>query len=145
MQPDSWSIDWVGFDVASDIPLELKEIPPGSVIDHAGRSRADVIASINDDDGEYLVTYPGEWLDLTFDLPASAGGQRTLFVLSKGYYVEWVRPEWVRSRPDVRGFDLSDPDAIRHRLADLWIARKESFERDFIDHRIPTVEPERAW
>ena len=145
MQPDSWSIDWVGFDLSTEEPLELKELAPSSILDHEGKSRAGMIASIDEDDGDYLVTYPGEWLDLSFDLPVKAGMQRTLFVLSKGYYVEWVRPEWVRARPDLRGFDPSEPEAIRRRLADLWIARKESFEKDFIEHRIPTAEPERAW
>ena len=98
-----------------------------------------------EDDGDYLVTYPGESMDLTFQLPPMADRQRTLFIDSKGYYVEWVRPEWVRERSDVAGFDLSEPDAIRDRLAQTWVARKPVFENQFFQYRIPTADPEKPW
>jgi hypothetical protein len=143
--PDSWNIDWLGFDATEEEQPELHYISSSSIQDNAGMARADAIRAINDDDGDYLVTYPGEWMDLSFDLPPGAGMQRTLFLDSKGYYVEWVRPEWVRERSQVAGFDISEPEAIRNRLAQIWVARKPAFENQFFQYRIPTADPEKVW
>jgi hypothetical protein len=143
--PDSWKLDWIGFDAREHETPEFHEVKGARAQDNVGRRRDDAVSKIAGDDGRYLVTYPGEWLDLTFDLPPKTGEQRTLFVYSKGYYVEWVRPEWVRERADIPGFDLSNPQLIRARLAQLWSAKKTSFEQDFFQCKIPTVEPEKSW
>lgn len=142
--PDNWRIDWVGFEEERFDEPELRVIDCSDARGNvpALTSVADAIA---DDDGEYLVTYPGEWLDLSFELPANFGRTRTLFVDSKGYYVEWIRPEWVRERPDVPGFDIGEPETITARLAERWIQRKIPFEREFYDYRVPTADPERPW
>ena len=103
------------------------------------------IMAMAEDDGRYLVTYPGEWLGLSFNLPPTTGRQRTLFLYSKGYYVEWVRPEWIRERADVRGFDITEPDVIRNRLAELWSAKKDTFESKFFQWKFPTADPEKSW
>ena len=99
MVPDSWSIDWVGFDTGEREEPVLQEVYCSESRDSRAEQREDVVAAIHDDDGRFLVNYPGEWLDLSFDLPPlSEGRQRTLFIYSKGYYVEWIRPEWVAAR-----------------------------------------------
>ena len=64
-----------------------------------------------------------------------------MFVFSKGYYVEWIRPDWIRESTEVRGFDFSEPDNIRQRLVNQWVRRKPAFEKEFYENRIPINEP----
>jgi hypothetical protein len=143
--PDSWSIDWIGLDAGDHGQQELHYVSCSTAKGASEQTGATAIAAIAEDDGSYLVTYPGEWLDLSFNLPPTTGRQRTMFLYSKGYYVEWVRPEWVRERTDVRGFDISEPEIIRNRLAELWSAKKDTFESQFFQQKIPTADPEKSW
>jgi hypothetical protein len=143
--PDSWSIDWIGLDAGDHDQPELHYVACSSAEGATAQRGPTAIAAIAEDDGSYLVTYPGEWLDLSFNLPPTTGRQRTMFLYSKGYYIEWVRPEWVRERADVRGFDFSEPATLRTRLAELWSAKKDTFESHFFQRRIPTADPEKSW
>jgi hypothetical protein len=143
--PDSWSIDWIGLDAGDHNQPELHYVPCSTAEGASEQRGATAIAATSGDDGSYLVTYPGEWLDLSFNLPPTTGRQRTLFLYSKGYYVEWVRPEWVRERADVRPFDISEHERVRNRLAELWSAKKDTFEAKFFQQRIPTAGPEKSW
>jgi hypothetical protein len=139
--PDNWSIDWLGFDCD-----EYQSPPVNSAACVDTRANRDVIAdgalnAVRKDDDDYLVTYPGEWIDLIFAVPSRQDPEsvdRTFFVRSKGYYVEWVRPEWVRERPDVPGFDLSHRDDIAQQLQQLWLSKKNRIELDFFGSKIPS-------
>jgi hypothetical protein len=51
----------------------------------------------------------------------------------------------VRERADVRGFDITEPESVRNRLAELWSAKKDTFESRFFQRRIPTADPEKSW
>jgi hypothetical protein len=43
-----------------------------------------------------IVTQPGDQYELTYQLPP--GGDYDLFLDSRGYYLEWMRTEWLRER-----------------------------------------------
>jgi hypothetical protein len=43
----------------------------------------------------YLVTYPGDAYRIRYDLPFN---DAELFLDSKGYYLEWMREEWVKEQ-----------------------------------------------
>jgi hypothetical protein len=140
--PDNWLIDWVGFSFDGSDGL-----PPAVPLTMARAFRAqgnrpgtsdDAIRSLEEDDGKYVVTYPGEQIDLTFDIPGQGSQLRTFFIGTKGYYVEWVRPEWVRERPGVPGFDLSRREIIAEQLTEAWLSKKNGFEEQFQRNRIPT-------
>jgi hypothetical protein len=141
--PDNWDIDWIGFDPEYTTPPPVKEAVCVSCTSNNDRSQEDAAVRIGYADGSYFVTYPGESYDLTFDpgaAPADPGMERTYFVRSTGYYIEWVRPEWVKIRPDIPGFNVTDRDQITRRLSELWLTKKGRFEDEFYHNRIPVAQ-----
>ena len=44
---------------------------------------------------EYLVTYPGDAYRIKYSLPFN---NAELFLDSRGYYLEWIRDEWVKEQ-----------------------------------------------
>jgi hypothetical protein len=46
-----------------------------------------------------MTTLPGDVYDITFDLPS---GEQELFLDSRGYYLEWMRDEWIREESRLR-------------------------------------------
>jgi hypothetical protein len=54
------------------------------------------------DENDYLVTYPGDIYDISYDLPFI---NAELFLDSRGYYLEWIRDEWVEEQ-SLRNFRL---------------------------------------
>lgn len=139
--PDNWKIDWIGISFDEGKPVALR---PATCVGVGGSNTPDApetITAIENDDESYLVTYPGESRDLSFScdpMDAANKMQRSYFLQTSGYYVEWIRPEWVRDRGPVPGFDLSNRDSISQRLTDLWLAKRNSFEADFFRNRIPS-------
>jgi hypothetical protein len=134
--PDNILVDWVAFDF--DTPeLELRQARCAEIRDQAGARREDAIEALSADDEQYCVTYPGESLDMTFSAPTPLDVDRTFFVSSNGFYVEWIRPAWVREAEPAPGFDLAKGDLNRMKLAELWVAKKDSFEGQFFSYRVP--------
>jgi hypothetical protein len=140
--PDNWAIDYVGFSFDSPTHSPLRYASLEEAKDQSGAPLGERRRLVDEDDDEYLVTYPGESIDFGFVLPPLSDARRTLFVDSKGFYIEWVRPEWIKQRPDVVQFDPADVPLHRKRLAELWVEKKDRFERQFFDARIPTTKRE---
>jgi hypothetical protein len=139
--PDNIMLDWVAFDFDGE-RVKTQTMECIDVRDHTGAHSDDAMRSLRDDDERYCVTYPGEWLDLTFNVPQASTMNRSYFILSNGYYVEWVRPAWVKENGDVPGFDLDNREQNRKKLAELWMAKKPAFERQFFSSRVPVREEE---
>ncbi len=142
--PDNFLIDWIGFGFEGNRTLPMKRALCVDAKTNSTMAPEYIRGALLRDDDQYCVTYPGESIDLTFAFPSDPlGGEsvRTYFVRSKGYYVEWVRPEWVRERPDVPGFDLSKRDEIAERLSRMWLSKKTRFEGEFFRDRIPSWGP----
>jgi hypothetical protein len=139
--PDNWVIDWVGFDFSGTPAPDLKKAACVDAKGNMNSSANNIIDAIREDDDNYFVTYPGEFADLSFQVPNQDSlkhSERTFFVHSKGYYVEWVRPEWVRIRPNVPGFDISQSDEMARLSSQLWLSKKNRFEDQFYRNRIPS-------
>jgi len=47
------------------------------------------------EEDNYLVTYPGDIYDISYELPFE---NAELFLDSRGYYLEWIRDEWVEEQ-----------------------------------------------
>jgi len=63
------------------------------------------LSELSTADEDYLVTYPGDEYRFSFVLPTlPAGMTHQLFLESRGYYLEWIRKEWLESR---------DPERLR--------------------------------
>ena len=55
------------------------------------------------DDEKFLVSLPGDEFKLKFDLPEiSENIEYELFLSSKGYYLEWMRQEWLEEKDITR-------------------------------------------
>lgn len=54
---------------------------------------------------------------------------------TQGYYTEWVRTEWMRRSGASQVFQ-PDEHTIET-LMEMWLDRKEEFEAEFHDSRIP--------
>ena len=80
-----------------------------------------------------LVTFPGDEYDFHFRIPP---GRQELFLESRGYYLEWIRDEWLAEEDPVRAMSLlvRPEDALR-RLAPGFKAQEAGMERAFWSSR----------
>ena len=93
MAQGNWRIDYLGL---TEIKSEVKPhiLTPKSI--KGKQINDEKLKSITKDDDEYLYTFSGDQYLLDFELPAIKKDQTNeLFVYSKGYYLEWMRKEWL--------------------------------------------------
>jgi len=85
-------------------------------VERAGTPEAAALARLLDPD-RYLITGPGDAYRLTFDLPRDAS-ELEFFLESRGYYYEWMRPEWLREEdPAMLRMIAHAPRAALRRMA----------------------------
>ena len=91
---------------------------------------------MRDADVRYLRTSPGQRFTAVFR-PSNSNRAvaRTYFLAAQGYYVEWVRPGWLRSPRADHVFAPSDT-ALAEALG-RWRMSQDSLERLFAATRIP--------
>jgi hypothetical protein len=66
-----------------------------------------------------IVTLPGDVYDLSYELPA--GGEYELFLDSRGYYLEWMRAEWMREEQPIAAVRMFlDPAQALRDLAPVY-------------------------
>ena len=135
--PESWAIDWVGYDDQEYDVVERKGISPVAATNNREMDNHSIVRRLGKDDDEYLLTYPGTEVDLSFEIPARTEDKRTFFVWSKGYYIEWVRGEWLKARDDVIVFDIADPAKISRDLAEYWSEKRSALKEQFYVQKIP--------
>ena len=84
-------------------------LAPG-LVTRDGRSDEESRRQLATDDRSYLTALPGEACRLHFRLPDPARDYE-LFVRSKGYYLEWIRQDWLREKnlPKLRGMLTNNP------------------------------------
>jgi hypothetical protein len=132
---DSWLIDRVKVSGPSRRPSVAvtrlaRVVDANGSLDEAARSR---LRSVDDD---YLETRPGQRYSLEFDMPPQPEAQaRTLLLGTQGYYVEWIRGQWLGEDGPREAFEPSDAallDALRR-----WNDTRDEFERDFHATKFP--------
>jgi hypothetical protein len=132
---DSWRIDRVALAMDARRP-ELRSIPASRVTGADGRPDPAVLPHIHAPDEQYLETRPGQRFTLHFDTGIRPDdGTHTFLLASQGYYTEWIRQGWIRSARDEQTFRPSD--AMLFEALERWHSRRESFEEEFYDTRIP--------
>jgi hypothetical protein len=106
-----WRIDHVALAAIAGEATPLRLAPSkiaGSISRDFGPSRAPARAFP-------IVTQPGDAYDFTYDLPA---GEYDVFVDSRGYYLEWMREEWMREENPLAALRmLVDPAGALRALA----------------------------
>lgn len=136
--PDNVMLDWIGISFDSSPKFAVREVECSEIIDVNGK-RDDLLPSlIEQSDDRYLITYPAESYLLKFDVgdePESM--KRTYFLGSRGFYIEWIRQDWLESLSTTKeelGFQLNEASIIK--AARCWITKKADFERQFFNSRI---------
>jgi hypothetical protein len=114
-------------------PVDARKIAAARVTESGGLRRDDVRDFIRAADDRRVVTSPGDRFFVDFDVGRDAT-PRTFLVAVDGYYVEWVRPAWIRSATDSLPFS---PHTTTQDVLRTWAASRESLERRFFRDRVP--------
>jgi hypothetical protein len=84
-------------------------------------------------DETYLITRPGESVQLGFDVGESKLA-RTFFLASEGYYMEWMRSEWL-AEEHRRTFEPTS-DALMQSLQ-LYAQKRDTYRQQFESIKVP--------
>ena len=130
---DNWHIDWLAIspevrraDVRS-VSLAQVEVPDMGPL-------AGGLENLALPDDSYVETRPGEALNVRFDVGAAPKDHaRTFLLAAEGYYIEWMRHDWLKERSSAP-FKPSDESLIR--AIRLWEAKRDSFQELFDSSRI---------
>lgn len=80
---------------------------------------------------ESLVTLPGDAYEIAYRLPDDDAGHE-LFLEARGYYLEWMRQEWMaEENPLLAARLLLDPTGALRALAPAFKAMESDMERQF--------------
>ncbi len=107
-----WRIDYAALGVGVS-KIDPTEVLPSKVIKN-GQADKDALANMQTDDKQYEASVPGDRYQLYFDLPVQ-NDDYELFVYSKGYYLEWIRKEWLAEKnlPKLKGMITNNKDVWR--------------------------------
>jgi len=68
----------------------------------------------------------------------STGTERTCFLRSRGFYIEWLRDDWFNDTGRVTAAPPFEPgDEAVIQTARLWLQKKDDMERRFTETKIP--------
>lgn len=87
------------------------------------------------DSERYLITYPGDEVIMTFELPRD-NLNYALFLESKGYYYEWMRGEWIdEENPQMTALLFTQPHIALRTMAPQFKDIEQQFEENFWQSR----------
>jgi hypothetical protein len=132
---DGWRIDEARIATAVARPSE-RTIPVDAVLDAEGTADDRALSHILDSDDRYLQTTPANRFTIHFDVgPESPGEDRTFMLASQGYYIEWLRPQWIASSEGGEVFRPSN-EAIVTAIG-IWREKQAEMEAMFEATKIP--------
>jgi hypothetical protein len=116
--------------------LEPRTIPLAEVLDARGAPDNAATENLRDSDARYLATGPGQRFTVRFRVdPAAPGTARTFLLASQGYYIEWIRHDWLRVARHTQPFTPSDSTLLL--ALHEWRTVQHDFEHRFESARIP--------
>lgn len=129
----NWKLDRLALAERIGPPVTPVVIPP-SEVRRLGVPDPESLARLRGE-GDRLVSLPGDAWTLDFPMPSSLHDPE-LFLESRGYYLEWMREDWMHEEdPDAAVALLARPrDALR-RLAPAYKRIEEVSERTFWNSR----------
>ena len=127
-----WRIDHLALAQLGE-PLRPLRLPPAQVQRNGREDSAALRALV--DTGKSLVTLPGDAYDIEYQLPPRPE-QYELFLESRGYYLEWMRREWLAEENLALAAQiLLDPAGAVRTLAPAFKRREPELERLFWSSR----------
>jgi len=94
----TWRIDRISLtEIVKQV--NLLEINPNSIsLNNKVNSNA---LMLNSEPNKYIVSMPGNVFTFNFQLP-EPNKKYEMFIYSKGYYLEWMRNDWIKDKDIVR-------------------------------------------
>jgi hypothetical protein len=137
--PDNWAIDWVGVSFVSTDAVQRRIVKPDAIAALRGNGYSLDPGLVAGEDSRYLVTYPGDLYKVSFALPPAVEGmQRSYFLASRGYYIEWMRMDWIaESERYGPSLPLDFNDSLLQRTARIWLQRRDDMQDRFYNTRLP--------
>jgi hypothetical protein len=133
--PDNWTIDWVGVSFENPGNPETRTVYCDRVEAGDGTVVSGASELFKADDRRYFITGPSDCYHLFFKPePVPAGSERDWFVRTGGYYIEWLRRDWLGTEPAVR---FKPDDHSITQAAALWLDKKPDMERLFLETKLP--------
>ena len=129
-----WRIDYVALAVLGDSVAPLRIMP--ALVRRGGEIDSDATRALTDSTGHQpLTTFPGDAYDIVYRLPAEPS-RYELFLESRGYYLEWLRREWLPEADPVKAARMAfDPAGMLRELAPQFKAVEPNLERLFWSSR----------
>ena len=127
-----WRLDYVAL---ASLAQELTptRLTPARVV-RGGQEDRDALAALLDST-RVLTTLPGDEYELHFRLPPDPSGQE-LFLEARGYYLEWMRQEWLaEENPRLAANMLLDPAGMLRALAPAYKRQEAIMEKVFWNSR----------
>ncbi|MFT5501411.1 MAG: hypothetical protein ACI88G_001548, partial [Woeseiaceae bacterium] len=128
---DNWRIDQVALAIDTErgkvrtIPVTTAKTPE--------MDRPDIPGFLAQADDTYLITRPGDSVQIGFDVGESTQ-TRTFFLASEGYYMEWMRSEWL-TEEHRRKFEPT-VDALMRSLQ-LYAQKRDTYRDQFESTKVP--------
>jgi hypothetical protein len=127
-----WRIDNVAL-ARLDGPVSPLRLDPVDVA-RDGATDTAALDALRDPD-RHLATLPGDRYTLVYDIPDD-GRDYEIFIESRGYYLEWIRDEWLHEEsPAYLAEVFFDPRAALIRLAPEYKKLEPGMERAFWSSR----------
>jgi hypothetical protein len=125
---DNWRIDQVA--LGTDVRIgKARNIPVAEVRSASGDELEEARSNLYAADDAYVITTPGEYFRLRFDTDHLRNDlERTWFLAAEGYYIEWMRKDWLETSSS-EAFSPSD-DALLSAL-ELWEPQRDEFRERF--------------
>jgi len=105
MAQGAWRVDWVGLTGIIDSAKSIR-LHPTRVI-RGGEPDPSALTALNDP-SRTLVTLPGDAYTLEYDVPPypNPAARYDVFLDARGYYLEWMRKEWIAEENGARALAL---------------------------------------
>jgi len=132
---DDWRIDRVAL-AGAWRRLVPRALAPVAVTDSAARPDTGALARLRDADERYVVTQPGSrfYVRVVAE-PAPPDSAAAFLLVMQGYYIEWLRGQWVRPHLTGAAFQPGN-DAVVEALR-RWRRKAPELERRFYASRFP--------
>lgn len=129
MTRGNWRVDWVALARIDESGPPVRA-HPDIVLDAGGEKDDDALAALLDST-RALRTVAGDRYTLCYRLPANVA-ESDLFVEARGYYLEWIREEWMtEENPAFLAEMLFTPEQALMRLAPEFKRVEGVMERQF--------------
>ncbi len=92
-----WRLDFAGLAEIKEMAKPIK-LPPSKLVSLT-RPNTKTVDRLVADDEKYLVTFPGDEYLLEYEMPTlEKNKEHELFIAAKGYYLEWMRSDWLADK-----------------------------------------------